>query len=136
MNQTVENVFNGISSVANGAAAACSGIQTGFTTFETLQNQRMQQQQQGQAGDFSRRNMPQFQQAQYQYQPPIYPWADANYTGYGFGVQPTMMNVGYPGITNPNYGKVGFYRQQTQVGAWGSSMRSNNNGMIGGGWAW
>lgn len=131
MNQIVENVFNSISSVANGAAAACSGIQNGFTTFETLQNQQQQQQ-----TDMSRRNMTQMQQQTYQYRSPVYPWADASYSGYGFGTPVAVQNVGYPGITNPNYGKFGgcgFAQAPTQS-AWGSPL--GGNGTLGGGWRW
>lgn len=136
INQTVENVFNGVSAVANGAQAMMSGITTGFTTFENLQQQQQQQNQFSNA--FSRRNMQQMpQQYMQMYQAPQYPWADMQYTGYGFGNFQTPVSSGYPGISDPNYGKIGYIGtapQMTQAtSAWGSGI--GTNGTMGG-WQW
>lgn len=109
-NSTVSAVFDGASTMVNAGRAIS---ETAFTAINDMRN--LAQQANQQMGGYSRRDAVQTQPAPQFYQPSVYPWAVQQYAGYAYGNQNAI--VGYPGITNPNYGKPGFYTGMQVVGA-------------------
>jgi hypothetical protein len=101
----VGQVFDGANAMIEGGKAIAN---MAFTTFDTLNNIQNNPSYQPADGMFSRRDVG-YQQPQQaiQYQPAAYPWA-SHQSQYGYGQQP-QLTPGYSGITNPNYGKPGFF---------------------------
>lgn len=116
----VNSVFDGASAAITGGKAIANAI---FTTANAIDS--VSQPRYNNDSLYSRRDAPSPQNAVIQYQPSTYPWASQMYNGYGFGQQGQIIN-GYNGITNPNYGRTGFYTG----GTWGvgSSTMNRPNG--------
>jgi hypothetical protein len=124
----VNSVFNNAYSVIQGTQAAANAAFTAVDSIKSIADNTAET-----MSSFSRRDntYPQMQQP-VQYQPSTYPWAAQTYNGYNFGQQNQFPN-GYPGITNPSYGKNGFYTGNSGWMSQSSSFMNQNQPM---GTAW
>lgn len=131
----INQVFDGAGTLLNGGKAIANAAFTTMDVFSNLANGGNAQQQQQAPQMFSRRDMGyQMPQQSIGYQPSTYPWAQQTFGGYGFTNQGYQNNgPGYPGISNPNYGRHGFYGQ-TWYGGQSQLFGNNNNGPIGSNW--
>jgi hypothetical protein len=95
-NPTVSAVFDGVNSVCNQANSIIDTgrafANTAMSAFDSLSN-------------ISRRDF-NYQMRPMTYQPTTYPWASQQY-GSPYGQQQGI--TGYPGISNPNYGRPGYF---------------------------
>ena len=105
----VNQVFDGAGALVNGGKAIANAA---FTTMDMINNIGQNLNQPQQQMMYSRRDSGyQLPQQSVPYQPSTYPWAHQVYGGYGFTQQGYQNGPGYPGISNPNYGRNGFYGQ-------------------------
>lgn len=114
----IDSVFQGLDATRAAVSGAETIAQTAVTTWDTINGIVNRQQ----PDMFSRRSSDwaspmggnngflQQQQQSIPYQPASYVWASqpSVYGGYGYNFQ-NNQNQGYPGISNPNYGKVGYF---------------------------
>lgn len=125
-NPAVAQVFDGIGAVVDGGRAIANMATNTFDILSNIGNP------QGGGGLFSRRDYNyQAPQQQAQYQPSTYPWATSPNVYGGYQMQPQGI-VGYPGITNPNYGHPGFYTgafNQNNSGLWSYNNQNANSSM-------
>lgn len=112
INTNITNaVFDGARACVDGAQAVTQSV---IGTVNGVQQAINNPQQIG-GVDFSRRDYaPMMNPAPpvYAYQPPVYPWAAQQYQQ-GYSVtnvmhQPMTGGYGYPGISNPQYGRIGY----------------------------
>ena len=130
--QVTSAVFDNAQVALTGARAATDVVTNTINAFSSPQQPAFQG-----GTEFSRRDST-VQQPVYQqpaYQPPAYPWETTSPT-FGASMNPIGgSSYGYPGISNPQYGKIGLARSVASQPDAQSQIGSNFHYNGCGGWA-